>query len=384
MFVMSVVISGCWDRREINDVAFVSADAIDMENDKYRMSVQIPLPGQLGQSGQRGGGGGTGGEKPWYNDSQTGESGGDILDRQQLKLSRQINFSHRRIILFGEQISRAGLSRMLDILARVPQNRLTAQVLATEGPARDVLNTDADLEKYPSEMIRELASASMKKPRSLKDMVDQLLTEGIDPSLPFVVLDRTLPGAAAKPKKIVKIDGIAVFRDDKLAGFLRGEQAVGAAIAMNDARNPIIVVPAKSGLGQLSLRIQNYDVKLKPSAEDGRLAMNIDIKIMGSMQENGSDVDETPLQNLDQVQRAAAEKIKNMVESAVTELQTVHLSDPIGFGDAFHRKNPKLWHQIAADWRQKYRDVRAVVSCSVHIEQTGSLLKPFGVQEVRK
>ena len=61
--ISPLVLSGCWDRREINDVAFVLASSIDKENDLYRVSILIPLPGNMGGGG--GGGGGTGGVEPY-------------------------------------------------------------------------------------------------------------------------------------------------------------------------------------------------------------------------------------------------------------------------------------------------------------------------------
>ena len=53
-----VPLTGCWDRREINDIVFISATAADKVDDLYKVTVQFPLPGQLGGLGSSGGGGG--------------------------------------------------------------------------------------------------------------------------------------------------------------------------------------------------------------------------------------------------------------------------------------------------------------------------------------
>ena len=53
--------TGCWDRIEINDVAIIIATAIDLEDDMYRVTVQLPLPWPIGDV--NGGGGEPGAKK---------------------------------------------------------------------------------------------------------------------------------------------------------------------------------------------------------------------------------------------------------------------------------------------------------------------------------
>lgn len=57
LLLCSILLGGCWDRREVNDVAFVMGTGLDKEGDQYRVTMQIALPGQLGSSGSTGGGG---------------------------------------------------------------------------------------------------------------------------------------------------------------------------------------------------------------------------------------------------------------------------------------------------------------------------------------
>lgn len=56
LILCTSLLTGCWDREEINDVAFVIGIAADKEGDEYRSSLQIALPGQSGASGSEGGG----------------------------------------------------------------------------------------------------------------------------------------------------------------------------------------------------------------------------------------------------------------------------------------------------------------------------------------
>lgn len=124
--------------------------------------MQIPLVGQLG--GQTGGGGGTAGSKTWYVDSASGTTIREANNKLQTSLSRTINTSHRRTVIIGEDMARDGVAPVFDILTRNPQNRLTALILVSRGEARDILNTDVQLEQFPAEMIRELAIIATSRP----------------------------------------------------------------------------------------------------------------------------------------------------------------------------------------------------------------------------
>ena len=60
ILLMMPILSGCWSRIEVNDLAFVTAAGIDkMEDGKIRLALQVAIPRMLSAAGQ----GGFGGEK---------------------------------------------------------------------------------------------------------------------------------------------------------------------------------------------------------------------------------------------------------------------------------------------------------------------------------
>lgn len=54
ILISTLLISGCWDRREINDLALVVASAIDLEGKQTVFTAQIANPVALipGQGGE--------------------------------------------------------------------------------------------------------------------------------------------------------------------------------------------------------------------------------------------------------------------------------------------------------------------------------------------
>lgn len=179
--------------------------------------MQIPLVGQLG--GQTGGGGGTASSKTWYVDSASGTTIKEANNKLQTSLSRTINTSHRRTVVIGEDMARDGVAPVFDILTRNPQNRLTALILISRGEARDILNTDVQLEQFPAEMIRELAILATNRPVFLSRFMSDLLEKGSDAYAPVITASKTKPGG--KGKANLKIDGLAIFKKDRLVDILK-------------------------------------------------------------------------------------------------------------------------------------------------------------------
>ncbi|UJF34245.1 hypothetical protein L0M14_03155 [Paenibacillus hexagrammi] len=107
-----LLLTGCWDRIETNDVAFVLSSSVDLEDDgKYRVSYLVPLPGSMG--GASGGGGGTSGNNSYYIDSETGATMREATSKLQKRMSRKLFLSHRRTIIIGEEMAKRELARCL-------------------------------------------------------------------------------------------------------------------------------------------------------------------------------------------------------------------------------------------------------------------------------
>lgn len=209
-----LVLTGCWDRREVNDLAFVTMTGYDkIDENQFRTSVQIPLPGAMGGAGSTGGGGGTKGG-PYYIDSEIGRNIRESNDLLQRRMSRKTNFSHRRVIIIGEELARSGFKKTLDVLLDQPQSRITAYVLLTKGEALQILNSEPHLEKLSSEALRELSKEN--EGINVKNVLNDIWRPGKDPVIPVVLNNETENGNSKDKKKEAQLEGYAILKEDKL------------------------------------------------------------------------------------------------------------------------------------------------------------------------
>jgi len=372
------LLTGCWDRREINDIAFVLGTAIDRDEGMYRTTLQIALPGQM--SGTKGGGGGTTGRKNWLMVSGVAETPKYALFKEQQMMSRLVDVSHRRVFVIGEEAAREGIQGFLDTMARDPDNRLTTLMLVAKGRADKVLNTETTLELVPAEAIREQAIMSQRHPPTLKDLANILYDVGKDPMLPCVSIAEMNPLEENNPQKAIRLDKLAVFRGDRLVGIAEGELWEGLLLASGESKDIMLLLPPPEGEGKINVVLRHYKTRLEPQIADGRIRMRIIARGYGVAVENHSNFFMHRPQGIKKIEQVVNETVKERIERAVRWLQE-QKADALGFGRAVHTQKPKEWHRVKNNWREEFARMEVEVTTLLDVENFGYNRAPFGRRE---
>ncbi|MGZ4160659.1 MAG: Ger(x)C family spore germination protein, partial [Neobacillus sp.] len=151
--LLILLLTGCWSREEINDIAIVTTTAIDkMSDGKFRVSLQVAIPKLLGAVGA---GGSSSDKEPTVVISDTGENVMDTYRKIQEKFPRRLFFSHSRNLIIGEKAAREGVFPVMDFFSRVRDARLRGFILFSKGEAAPLLKLSPVIERYTSETIRE-------------------------------------------------------------------------------------------------------------------------------------------------------------------------------------------------------------------------------------
>jgi Ger(x)C family germination protein len=368
------ILGGCWDRQEINDVAFVVGTAVDKAEQGYRVSWQIALPGQMG--GPSGGGGGTSGEKKWYIDAVTDKTVNTAVEKIQRSVSRRLNFSHRRIVVIGEEVAKEGVTSILDVFIRAPLNRLTAFPIVAKGEGQDLLSVEAPIEQFPAEMVRELVQMNMSESENLRTFIYKVLTEGIDPIAIVLKKDHTNPGKGEDKKTLMEVAGLAIFKYDKLVGILEGEKALGLLIAMGRAKSPAILVEGDDEINEFSVQLQEIQVKMKTVIKKSEPSVSLIVRAKGNIYEDNSKHGLTTDQDVRERERMLNEKLAKIIKDGVSSIQKME-ADSLGIGATIYRKNPQFWNQIRNDWPQHYSKMKISVKVDTYIEHSGITTQPL-------
>lgn len=372
---MILVLAGCWSRVEINDIAIVTATAIDkMRDGKIRIALQVAIPKKLGPVGA----GGSGGEmETTLLISETGENVMDASRKLQEKFPRRIFFSHSRNIIIGERAAKDGVFPLLSFFARGREARLRGFILFSKGEAARILKPAPNIERYTSEAIREELKAGVGLRIMQKDFIDMLTTEGISPAAAQVAIRPAEKGRKNEGLNPA-ISGTAVFRQDKLVGWIDERDTRGVLWFRNEVErsNITVAVPKEKGGGKIGAQLLTGKTKVKPILEQGKVKMKVNVHAEVELFENGSSLDLGNPKVLQYVQNLLEMDVKKRMQSALYKAQKQFHSDIFGFGNSLYRTYPKLWKErFKKQWNEEFPELEVSITPHISIVRIGLYVK---------
>jgi spore germination protein KC len=247
LILISIVQTGCWDMREINESGLVMAVGIDfnMDNNTYTVTVQIPNAG----TGDNMGFGASSSATTW-NCSASGASVFEAVRNLARVSSKRLTWAHNGVIVLGETLAKHDITSALDFFTTNPELRMKTMVVVSKGDAKDYIassaGTDIIIGLSLSEMYRYAPLPGVSIRTNILNLYSaftsdyaQLLISGI--SLKKDVLSMDQNNNIHKSNTIA-LEGAAVFKKAKMIGWLTPEETRGIAWVLNDAISTVVTV----------------------------------------------------------------------------------------------------------------------------------------------
>lgn len=377
----AILLGGCWDRTEINDIAIVTGLGIDRNEDgSIELAVQVFIPRALGSAGGMGGGASAGGQKMTLVRSGSGVNIADAASRLQGKLPRKMFWGHCKVFIFGEELAKRGIRDELDFLLRHPEPRERSYVYVSKGNAVDVLTLLPPLERYSSEVLREISDLQIGMRITSKDLIVMFKGEAETAVVPFI--DKLPPEKGEKESQTIPyIKGTSIFKKNKMIGTIAERTTRGVMTIRNEITLATITVEPKNAKGSVSVNPVRQTTTLIPQIEDGIWSMRIRIETEGDLVQNETDLDPMNLTMLKELEQALEADIQHRVELALKKTQKELKADVLGFAAAYHRKYPKQWQKSKDRWEEIFPEVRVSTDISVCIRRPGLQTVPAGNSE---
>jgi spore germination protein KC len=366
ILLSTTLLTGCWDRTETNDIAFVVTSSVDLEDDgSYRVAYMFPLPGSMG--GASGGGGGTAGGKSYYIDSEVGATFRDAFSKLQLRIARRIFLSHRRTIVIGEKLAAAGIDSLFDVLPRSSENRMTTFLVTTKGKGYDLLNAEPKFERFPAEVIRELSKSRQAKSTSMKD-IGLALSFHSDPIISYLA-PRDSKGAN-EPSHEIQFIGYAQFKGDRMVGIYQKKEANGLLWLRDQVKSQQLTFPVEDG-ENISILITSGKTAITPKLQDGQVSFDVKVEATGSVREDLSNDDLYQSEFLHKVEDKFAEQIKISILAAIKQMKKEG-TDSAQLGLLVWRTHPQIWKtQFEQNWEHYFKEAEFNIRVKASIPETG-------------
>ncbi|MBD0382298.1 Ger(x)C family spore germination protein [Paenibacillus sedimenti] len=374
----ALMLSGCWNRREMNELAINMGLGIDKIGDGYRITAQVVVPREVAT---RYGGGG--GQSPVTVYQSSGKTIYEALRRITGESPRRLYLSHLRVLILGESLAKEGFAPVLDFLSRNHEMRTDFFiVVAKASPAEDILKVLTPIEEVPANKLFTSLSESGKAwaptlTVTLDRLLNDLVREGRNPVLTAVRMVGTMTNnlkniATTEPDARIKYAGLAVFKKDKLIGWLDESDSKGYSYITDKVETTVGPITCPEG-GLMNLETVRSKTKMTARVVEGHPEITIEIRSEGNIGEVQCEVDLTKPETIDQLEQIAKERLQQIVKHTLAAAQTTYKSDIFGFGDTIRRSNPKDWDRIKEDWDRLFPGTTVHVKTDFQIRRVGTV-----------
>ncbi|NIK71816.1 Ger(x)C family spore germination protein [Paenibacillus sp. BK720] len=367
LLLVVFTLGGCWDRMEINDLAFVTGTAMDVQEDgSLFCTLQIAIPG----SKEGTGGGGKGDSGSFYLVSATGNSGNEIHRALQKKSSRQLFYSHRSVVFISERLARQGINKaLLDVFTHDPRNRLKTYIMIVKGgDARQILELNYPLKQVPLEVVNEMQRTGDEVAVTLRDFFIASQSEGIQPVVGVLELGDHLTD---KKEQIFKAEGTGILKDLKLIGLLDEKETLSLMWLTNKLKFGRISAQLPEDYGEIGVMLNHTTSKIVTHTDNNEIRFNVTLEGTGTVEENNSTLDVSNSAQMTMIKQAMENSMRMQAEQLLVKLQKKYKADSVGFGQEVYKSNPGKWKTIKKEWDTQFQNARITVDVNLTVNGAG-------------
>ena len=323
LFIL-LISSGCYNYKEINDMAIVSSIGIDKDNknDKYIVSAQIMNSKESENS----------------EDSQItvytkeGDTVHEALRNITLKSPRKLYGNHLSKIVLSEEVAKEGIDNILDIFNRITEVRNEFIItIVKEDKASDVLKVLTTTESIPAEYVKlslKIAdkTSGLTYATKLDEFISLYLKKGIDPVVPVLKIDKkekkgtTINNiTTTNPISKIVIEDLAVTNKGKLETYLKNEEVIGYNFLRNQIQKMIIPVKCDDENNYASISILKNKTKSNAAKKDNKYIINFNINSEAIITEYNCKKDLTDEKVIKELEKDTEKKIKRYIKKSLNK-----------------------------------------------------------------
>lgn len=323
LFIL-LISSGCYNYKEINNMAIVSSIGIDKDNknDKYIVSAQIMNSKESENS----------------EDSQItvytkeGDTVHEALRNITLKSPRKLYGNHLSKIVLSEEVAKEGIDNILDIFNRITEVRNEFIItIVKEDKASDVLKVLTTTESIPAEYVKlslKIAdkTSGLTYATKLDEFISLYLKKGIDPVVPVLKIDKkekkgtTINNiTTTNPISKIVIEDLAVTNKGKLETYLKNEEVIGYNFLRNQIQKMIIPVKCDDENNYASISILKNKTKSNATKKDNKYIINFNINSEAIITEYNCKKDLTDEKVIKELEKDTEKKIKRYIKKSLNK-----------------------------------------------------------------
>lgn len=385
---ITLLLCGCWNYHELNQIAIVTALGVDQTDKKneYKVSIMISNAHSTQSNTKEG-------QSQTVIIEGTGHTISQALNEIDLQSPKEIYLGSLNVIVFSDKVAKEGINKIADFLMREPESRKEFYLLVTnQEKASDVLQTLSPLEAFPSQNIASNILEATNYQAvvaniNYSDFIQTLIEPGKQPVLSSIKISGDKKDGSkytsleqSKPSSTIKLSNLAIFKDDKLLGFANNTESEGINLISN--RTKRITVEAKCGNDYMVAELNNPHNKIKVSIKNKKPIVDMYLNSNATINEMGCDLNLREPKTIDEITKRIEKNTADIMKSGMRVAQKKYQSDIFGIGKKFYDFYPDFFDQHKQNWDEDmFSNLEIRYHITLDLKTKGSLEQSLRKEE---
>lgn len=369
------ILTGCYDNKELNNIAILTATEINKIDNQFIINVEVVNPQAPDKT--------TNVEAPFIIYTGTGKTIQEAYRQIKLSSSRYLYPEHLQILIINENIAKNDITEILDFYLRNPLVRTEFNILI--GKNKDILSTTTPIDNISSSSILDTMKTNQKylgttNLVTLNELTIMSLnpnTEIILPSIKYK--EKAKDSDTTKNTEDTKIDskydlsGLAVFKDNKLKGYLTNEESISYNLIKNNIENSIITYECEKNK---YLTVEIITSKSTIKIKDNKIKINLNVS--STINESSCNINLNNYQNIKKLEKDLSNYINNKLITDINNIRNKYNSDVFGFLDEIYKHDYKQYLKVKDNWyNQDYKNIDIDINSKINIISKGNIMEGY-------
>ena len=375
-----LLLSGCYNYQEMNDLGIITATEINKENDEFKITVQVVNPKKQSDASSSN-------QPAFISYTSTGKTIHEAYRNLIQKISRKIYAMHMQVLIIKDNLAKENLSEMLDFYFRNVEVRKEFYVLidTTENNNNDkLLEILTPLTNLSSQNILNTLKSdnkyvSVSNLITFNDLMDTYLDEHKELVLPTIYIkgneqigDEETNIEKTSSDSDLHLGNLAIFKDEKMLGILSREESITVNLIKGEAKEMLITFNCNENKFASSKVILD---KPKIEIDIKKLQVNIIIKGNADLTEYTCNDNLNNAKVIKEINNKLNKHYVDIINNSIKNINKKYNSDVYGFRNMIYKKDYKYYNQIKDDYYNKvFNNLNFNIKSDINLITKGNLL----------
>lgn len=373
LLFLILLLTGCYDQKELNTIAIMTATEINKIDDEFVVNTQVINPQSSDKTVNV--------QAPFIIYEGKGKTIHEAYRKIKLQSSRYLYPNHMEILIINQNLAKEDVKQIIDMFLRIPDIRTEFYVLV--GKNNNILNITTPIDDVSATSILDTMETNNKYLGitnfvTFNDFANMELNKNLEIILPSIEAvnyteesENISNTENTKIKSLYKLGNLAIFKGNKLKGYLTEDESTSYNIIKNKAKSILITYECEQ---DKYMTVEATDIKSDISTKNKEI--NISINMTGNINETMCSIKLNDEKNIQKIEKELKEYINSKIETSIDNIRKTYNSDIFGFLDIIYKQDYNTYKKIKDNWyKSEFKNIKINIDSKVNIIGKGNVLE---------